>query len=62
MHFPQVPAKIFPTARIKDIYISRQSQTTRNVLWSRSSVSVRGRMPKLLHGPGSNLGSGRGYP
>jgi len=25
MHFPQVPAKTFPTASIKDIYISRQS-------------------------------------
>ena len=43
-------------------YISRESQTTRNVLWSRASVSlavcvsVRGRMPTLLHGPGCNLG------
>jgi len=26
------------------------------------SVSVRGRMPTLLHGPGYNLGSGRGCP
>jgi len=25
-------------------------------------VSVRGRMPTLLHGPGCNLGSGRGCP
>jgi len=25
-------------------------------------LSVRGRMPTLLHGPGCNLGSGRGYP
>jgi len=38
-------------------YISRESKTTRNVLWSRASVclSVRGRMPTLLHGPGCNL-------
>ena len=41
-------------------YISRESKTTRNVLWSRASVclsvcvSVRGRMPTLLHGPGCN--------
>jgi len=39
-----------------------------NVLWSRASVclsvcvSVHGRMPTLLHGPGCNLGSGRGCP
>ena len=26
------------------------------------SVSVRSRMPTLLHGPGCNLGSGKGYP
>jgi len=34
------------------------------VLWSRASVcvSVRGRIPTLLHGPGCNLGSGRGCP
>jgi len=25
-------------------------------------VSVRGRMPTLLHGPGCNLGIGRGCP
>jgi len=25
-------------------------------------VSVRGRMPTLLHGPGCNLDSGRGWP
>jgi len=43
-------------------YISRESKTTRNVLWSRASVclsvcvSARGRMPTLLHGPGCNLG------
>ena len=42
-------------------YISRESKTTRNVLWSRASVclsvcvTVRGRMPTLLHGPGCNL-------
>ena len=47
-------------------YISHESSTTRNVLWSRASVclsvcvSVRGRRPTLLHGPGCNLGSGRG--
>ena len=45
---------------------------TRNVLWSHASVclsvclavrlSVRGRMPTSLHGPGCNWGSGRGYP
>jgi len=47
---------------------------TRNVLWSRASVyvcvslclcvclSVRSRIPTLLHGPGCNLGSGRGCP
>ena len=37
-----------------------------NVLWSRASesvcVSVRGRMPTLLHEPGCSLGSGRGCP
>jgi len=49
-------------------YISRESYTTRNVLWSRASVclcvclSVRSRMPTLLHGPGCNLGSGRWCP
>jgi len=49
-------------------YISRESKTTRNVLWSRVSVClsvcvcVRGRMPTLLHGPGCNLGRGRGCP
>ena len=41
-------------------YISRESYTTRDVLWSRASVSVcpfvRGRMPTLLHGPGCILG------
>jgi len=39
-------------------YISRESKTTRNVLWSGTSVclSVCGRMPTLLHGPGCNLG------
>jgi len=38
-------------------YISRESKTTRNVLWSRASacLSVRGRMPTVLHGPGCNL-------
>ena len=45
---------------------------TRNVLWSRASVwvclclcvclSVRSRITTLLHGPGCNLGSGRGCP
>jgi len=47
-----------------DYYISRESKNTRNVLWSRASVclcvsvclSVRGRMPTVLHGPGCNLG------
>jgi len=45
-------------------YISCESSTTRNVLWSRASVclSVRGRMTTLLHGPGCNLGSGMGCP
>jgi len=57
-------------------YISRESWTTRNVLWSLVSgrarlfvcvcvsvcLSVRSRMPTLLHGPGCNLGSGRGCP
>ena len=43
-------------------YISCESKTTRNVLWPRASVcvsvclSVRGRMPTVLHGPGCNLG------
>ena len=43
-------------------YISRESKTTRNVLWSRASVcvsvclSVRGRMLTVLHGPECNLG------
>ena len=45
-------------------YISRESQMTRNVLWSRASVcvcvSVRGCMPTLLHGPGCNLGELQG--
>ena len=37
-------------------------ETTRNVLWSRASVclSVRGRMPTLLHGPGCNSGEWKG--
>jgi len=43
---------------------------TQNVLWSRASVcvclcvclSVRSHMPRPLHGPGCNLGSGRGCP
>ena len=43
-----------------DNYISREPLTTRNVLWSRASVSVcvtvHSRMPTLLHGPGCNLG------
>jgi len=41
-------------------YISRESQTTRNVLWSHVSVclSVRDRKPTLLHGPRCNLGVG----
>ena len=45
-------------------YISRESKTTRNVLWSCASVclSVRGRMPTLLHGPGCNLGEWSGMP
>jgi len=34
----------------------------RNVLWSPVSVSVHGRMPTLLHGPGRNLGNGRVCP
>jgi len=44
-----------------DNYISRESQTTRNLLWSRASVclsvclSARGRMPTLLLGPGCNF-------
>jgi len=48
-------------------YILRESQTTHNVLWSRASVclsgclfvclSVCGRTPTLLHGPGCNLGA-----
>ena len=45
-------------------YISRESKTTRNVLWSRASVclSVRGRIPTLLHGPGCNLEEWQGCP
>jgi len=45
-------------------YISHESQTTRNVYWSRASVclsvcvSVRRRIPTLLHGPGCNLNIG----
>jgi len=45
---------------------------TQNVLWSRVSVcvcvglcvcvTVRGRMPTLLHGPGCNLGEWYGLP
>jgi len=43
-------------------YISRESSTTRNVLWSRASVClsvclfVLGRIPTLLHEPECNLG------
>jgi len=43
-------------------YISRESWTMRNVLWSRASVCVsvclpvRGRMPTVFHGPGYNFG------
>jgi len=33
-----------------------------NVLWSRASVSVRARMPTLLHGPGCNFGEWYGMP
>ena len=58
------------TTHAKCNYILRQSYTTQNVLWSRASVcvsvclsvclcvcvSVRGRTPTLLHGPGCNLG------
>ena len=48
------------TGHRNSCYISRESKTTRNVLWSRVCVSVcvsvRGRMPTLLHGPGCNLG------
>jgi len=42
-------------------YVSDESWTTRNVYWPRTSVclsvcvSVRRRMPTLLHGPGCNL-------
>ena len=45
-------------------YISRESYTTRNVLWSPTSVcvSVRSCTPTLLHEPGCNLRSGRGCP
>ena len=45
-------------------YISHESQTTRNVLWSRMSVclSVHGRMPTLLHRPGCDLGEWQGVP
>ena len=55
-------------------YISRESQTTRNVQWSRASVcvcvsvclsvclSVRGRIPTLLHGPWCNLEELQGCP
>ena len=45
-------------------YISRESQTTRNVLWSCASVclSVRGHMPTLLHDPDVTWGSGSGCP
>ena len=58
-------------------YISRESQTTRNILWSRHAhlcvcvsvclcvcLSVRGRMPTLLHGPHPDVTwrSGRGCP
>ena len=45
-----------------------ESWTTRNVLWSCASVclsvclSVRGRMPTLLRGPGCSLGSGGDAP
>jgi len=45
--------------QLKDTsYISRESYTTRNVLWSRTSVclSVCGLMPTVLHGPVCNLG------
>ena len=51
------------------LVIFRVSRRRRqNVLWSRASVClcvclpVCGRMPTLLHGPGCNLGSGRGCP
>jgi len=45
-------------------YISRESYTTRNVLWSLTSVclSVRGRMPTLLHKAGCNLEGSGGMP
>jgi len=46
---------------INGYYVTRESQTTRNIYWSRASVclsvsvSIRRRMPTLLHGPGCNL-------
>ena len=47
-------------------YISREWQTTRNVYWSCASVcvcvSVRRRIPTLLHGSGRNLGEWKGCP
>jgi len=53
-------AAVRPFVKLFDhsCYISRESKTTRNELWSRASVClyVRGRMPTLLHGPGCNLG------
>jgi len=57
-------AKVKEVAWFLRYYISRESKTTKNVLWSRASVclSVRGRMPTVLHGPGCTWGSGRGCP
>ena len=48
-----------PPRPVNHYHISRESKTTRNVLWSRASVclSVRGRTTTLLHRPGCNLGA-----
>jgi len=53
-----------PRTHSRLCYILRESQTTRNALWSRASVclSVRGRMPTLLHGSGCNLEEWWGRP
>ena len=51
-------------ASVQVITFLVKSYTTRNVLWSRASVSlsVRGCMPTLLHGPGCNLEEWQGMP
>jgi len=51
----------------KGYYISRESQTTRNVLWSRASVCVcvclsAAACPHYCTDPSVTLGSGRVYP